>query len=70
MELSLPNVRRFLIFSQKKTFLIFQKTESPKKFFYTPGTKLSYISGNGNTKKLLIFQKVTFRARKVKRTHS
>ena len=49
-----------IIFSQKKknAFRIFQET------------KLSYISGNVNPKKLLIFQKVTFRARKEKRTHS
>ena len=31
--------------------------------------ELSYISGNGNPKKLLIFQEVTFRTRKMKKTH-
>ena len=29
--------------------------------------KISYISANGNPKKLLIFQEVTFRARKIKK---
>ena len=32
--------------------------------------ELSYISGNVNPKKLLTFQEVTFRARKVNITHS
>ena len=71
MELSSSNIKKFLIFSQKKAFLIFREIE------------LSYISGNGNTekipyisgngiffylRKLLIFQEVTLRVRKVKRT--
>ena len=38
MELSDSNIRKFLIFSHKKSF--------------------SYISGNGNPKKLLIFQEI------------
>ena len=46
----------FLIFSQKKGFVIFGEM------------KLSYISENG--KNVVIFQEVTFRAQKVKRTHS
>ena len=32
MELSSSNIKKFLIFSQKKAFLIFQETETPKKF--------------------------------------
>ena len=32
--------------------------------------EISYTSGNGKHKKLLIFQKVTFQARKIKRTYS
>ena len=56
MELSGSNVKKFLIFSQKNAFLIFKESE------------LSYISGNGNPKKLLIFQEVTVHARKMKRT--
>ena len=39
----------------QKKILIFQEME------------LSYISGNGSPKKLLIFQEVTFRARKMKK---
>ena len=31
--------------------------------------ELSYISGKGNPKNLLIFQEVTFLARKMKKTH-
>ena len=41
--------------SNIKKFLIFQETE------------LFYISGNVNPKKLLIFQEVTFQARKNKK---
>ena len=48
---------KHLIFSQKKAVLIFQKTELP------------YFSGNRNPEKLLIFQQVTFRDRKIKKTH-
>ena len=32
--------------------------------------ELSYISRNGNTKKRLIFEEVTFRAQKIKKKHS
>ena len=41
--------------------------ETPKTFLYFSN---SYISGNGNPKKLLIFKEVTFRAQKMKKTHS
>ena len=47
MELSEPKIKIFLIFSQKKAFLIFQETETPKKFLIFQETELSYISGNG-----------------------
>ena len=47
------------IFEYLLYFLIFQETETPKKFLY--------ISGNGNPKKLLIFQEVTFQSRKNKK---
>ena len=88
MELSNSNIKKFLIFSQKKAFLIFQETENPKKFLIFSQkkavlifpetetlkiflmflkTELSYISGNGNPKKLLIFQEVNFQARKNKK---
>ena len=39
MELSDPKIKKFLIFSQKKAFLIFRETEAP--------TKIPYISRNG-----------------------
>ena len=55
MECSGPNIKKFLSFSQKKAFLIFQEME------------LSYISGNGNPKNLLIFEEVTFLAWKMKK---
>ena len=67
MKLCSSSINKFLIFSQKKAFLIFRETETPKKFFIFQETELAYISGNGNPKKLLIFQKVTFRARKIKK---
>ena len=40
MELSNCNIKKFLIFSQKKAFLIFWEME------------LSYILGNGNPEKI------------------
>ena len=33
MELSGSNIKKFLMFSQKKPFLIFQEIETPRKFF-------------------------------------
>ena len=62
MKLPSSNIKNFLVFSQKKTFLIFQETLTPEKFIY--------ILGKGNPKKLLTFQEVTFLAQKVTRTHS
>ena len=32
MELSSSNIKKFLIFSQKKTVLMFREMETPKKF--------------------------------------
>ena len=37
--------KKFLIFSQKKAFLIFPETETSKNFFIFQETELSYISG-------------------------
>ena len=51
----------------KKAFVIFWETETPKKFLFQKA-KLSYISGKGNPQKFLIFQEVTFRDRKIKKT--
>ena len=67
MELSSSNIKKSIVISQKKTFLIFRETEIPKKFLIFQEIKVSYISGNGNPRKLLIFQEVTFRPRKIKR---
>ena len=57
-ELSSSNIKKFLIFSQKKAFLYFGKQKL---------RKISYISENGNPKKFLIFKEVTFQARKMKK---
>ena len=46
MELSSSSIKKFLIFSQKKSFLMFQETETSKKFLMFQETKLSYISGS------------------------
>ena len=49
MELSDSEIKKFLIFFQKKTFLIFQETE------------LSYNSGKGSPEKnVLYFRKLNF----------
>ena len=63
MNLSCSNIKKFLIFSQKKAFLIFPETETPKKFIIFQEKELYYISANGNPKKPLI-------ARKIKNPHS
>ena len=52
------------IFSKKCVSYIFSK----ERFSYIWGNETSYISENG--KNVVIFQEVTFRAQKVKRTHS
>ena len=57
-ELSSSNIKKILIFSQKKAFLYFGK-QKPR--------KISYISENGNPKKFLIFEEVTFQAREMKK---
>ena len=54
-ELFSSNIKKFLIFYQKKAFLIFQERETLKIFVIFQETELSYIVGNGNPKKLLIF---------------
>ena len=55
MELFGSNIKKFFIFSLKKTFVVFR------------GMGPFHISGNGNPKKFLIIQEVIFRARKVKK---
>ena len=54
MELSSPKIKKAFIFSQKKIFLHFRKKLFQKMFL----------------KKILIFQEKTFRAQKIKKTHS
>ena len=68
MELSGSNIKKFLYFLKEKLFLYFGKPKTPKKFLIFQETEPSYISGNGNPKKPLMFPEVTFRARKIKRT--
>ena len=52
MELSSSNIKKILIFSQKKAFLKFPEMEP---------SKISHASGNGNPEKFLIFsQEKTF----------
>ena len=63
MEFSSSNIRKFLIFYQKKGFLLFQETETPKQNFSIVQMEM----GNGHPKKFLIFQEVTFRTRKMKK---
>ena len=62
MKLSGSNIKKFLIFSQKKAFLIFRITETRKKFLMFQETELSYISENNflspkNEKTYLYFTK-------------
>ena len=58
--------KKFLYIFAKKAVLIFQKTESPKKFVKFQGTELSYISGSNfpslkNKKKLTLEKLLIFR---------
>ena len=46
MKLSSPNIKKFLVLSQKKPFLIFRQTGTPKKVLIFQEIELSYISGN------------------------
>ena len=59
MKVSSSSIKKFLIFSQKKSFLTFQETEIPKKnYCIFLKESFSYISGNGNPKKFLMFQEM------------
>ena len=58
MEIILRNnIKKSL---KKKGFLIFRKIETSKTLLIFQETELYYISGNGNPKKLFIFEEVTF----------
>ena len=53
-----------IMFFQKKTFLIFWQTKTPKKFLIFQETELSYVSGNLET--VLCFRKWNFLATSLK----
>ena len=44
-EIEKTTLKKFLIFSQNKAFLIFQETEAPTKKYIFQETELSYILG-------------------------
>ena len=57
MELSSCNIKKIIIFSQKKAFLLFQKMETLGKFLiFSKKKSCSYFPKNRNPKKLFIFQ--------------
>ena len=62
MNFSVPGIMKFLLFSQKKAFLIFRETKTPKKIFLFQ--KTSHISGSNfpssksTLKKYLILQEI------------
>ena len=59
------NNKKLLVFSKKKACLIFQGTETLKKFIFQE-TELSYISANGNPKKRLIYHEANSELKKKK----
>ena len=56
MELSSSNIKKFLIYSRKKVFLLFWETETPKKLFIFQETELS--RKKPTLKKCLIFREM------------
>ena len=70
MKLSSTNIKKCLLFSLKKAFLIFWKTKTPIKFLIFQETELFDISRNGNPKKLLIFYQAQKMKKKKKKKHS
>ena len=50
MELSGSKIKKFLIFSQKTTFLLLQEIETQKQFCIFEQMELSHISANRNLK--------------------
>ena len=67
MESYSSNIKKFLIFFQKKGFSYISGNRNSKKIPYI--LELCYISGNENPK-TLTFQEKTFQAQKTKRTYS
>ena len=68
--------KKFLIFFQKKAFLIYLETETPpppppkKKILIFQETELSYISGNRNPKKISYISQSNFQSSKNEKAHS
>ena len=58
MELSSSNINKFLIFSQKKAFLIFRERKTPQKCFIFPETETS--------PKIFMFQEELPKSQKLK----
>ena len=57
MELSSSKIKKFLIFFQKKAFIIFQEIGTPKtELFCISGSKLLSSKNKKPLKKFLIFQ--------------
>ena len=77
MTLYSSKIKKFLIFFQKKAFLIFPKTETSKEFLIFQEMELSYISGSNfprskslkeiTLKKLFIFQEMQLGSPKLRK---
>ena len=63
MELSSSNIKKFLIFSQQKSFLIFQETETLKNLLYFRNN----FPSPKNEKNPLIFREMELPSSKVKK---
>ena len=70
MELSSSNIKKFLIFSQKKTFLIFRETETPKKSFYFRKWNFLLFQETGTPEKTSYIPGSNFPSFKNKKIHS
>ena len=57
MKLSNFNIEKFLIFSQKKAFVVFRETETPKKFFIFRETEVLIFNETQTLKIFLHFRK-------------
>ena len=66
MELSSSNIKKFLVFSQKKAFLIFWEMELLYILGNSNPEKIPYISGNRNPEKVLYISGGTSKAPKTK----
>ena len=57
MKLSNFNIEKFLIFSQKKAFVVFRETETPKKLFIFRETEVLIFNETQTLKIFLHFRK-------------